>query len=40
MQNFNAKGILGGKDFTLNQTYRAYPTRIRQTFKQGGTYAY
>lgn len=40
MQDFNANKLLGGKDFTLNQTYRAYPKGIRQTFKQGGTYAY
>lgn len=36
LQEFNANKILGGKDFTLNQTYRAYPNKIVQTFNFGG----
>ena len=40
IRNFNANKILGGKDFTLKQTYTNGLKGIRQTIKKGGNYAY
>ena len=38
LQKLDAAPILGGKEFTMKQTYRAYPGRVTQTFKKGGYY--
>lgn len=36
IRNIDAKHIMGGKEFELNNTYRIYPKEIRQTYLDGG----
>jgi hypothetical protein len=36
LRNFNANIILGGKDFTLHQSYKYHPEGIKQLLKLGG----